>query len=80
VVLRYPLIGSSACDADGLKVLPRKGGAAMFYSMQERGHMEGAVDKWSVHAGCKPVKGPKYISNKWIRNKRVDGHLYDSDW
>jgi len=72
--------GSSACDANGLKVHPRKGGAAMFYNLLENGHMSGAFDKWTVHAGCKPLAGPKYISNKWIRNKRVNGHLYDDVW
>jgi len=72
--------GSSACEAEGLKVHPRKGGAAMFYNLQENGHMDGKFDKWTVHAGCKPTKGTKYISNKWIRNKRVGGHLYDDVW
>jgi len=72
--------GASACEAEGLRVHPKKGGAAMFYNLQENGHMDGKFDKWTVHAGCKPTKGTKYISNKWIRNKRVGGHLYDDVW
>jgi len=72
--------GSSACDTVSLRVHPKKGGAAMFYNLKENGHMEGKFDKWTVHAGCKPTKGPKYISNKWIRNKRVNDHLYDDVW
>ena len=48
----------------------------MFYNLEEVGHMQGAYDQWSLHAGCKPLNGPKYISNKWVRNKQVDGKLY----
>jgi len=42
--------------------------------------MDGEFDPWSLHAGCAVLKGEKYVSNKWVRNKRVDGHLYDHVW
>uniref|UniRef100_A0A6B2LFP7 Fe2OG dioxygenase domain-containing protein n=1 Tax=Arcella intermedia TaxID=1963864 RepID=A0A6B2LFP7_9EUKA len=72
--------GNSACESGGVKLKPRKGGAAMFYNLKERGHMDGVVEPYSVHSGCPVLQGEKYITNKWIRNKRVDGKLYDEFW
>jgi len=60
----------------GLNIKPKKGGAAMFYSLVEDGHMDGEVDPWSLHSGCDVLKGEKWIANQWIRNKRVNGKLY----
>jgi len=74
------LYTASACSAGGRMVKPKKGGAVMFYSLRENGHMDGNVDPFSLHAGCSVLKGEKYVTNKWIRNKRVDGKLYDSTW
>jgi prolyl 4-hydroxylase len=62
--------------ANCLKVKPRKGSAILFYNLAEKGHMDGAYDKWSLHAGCPPITGPKHIVNKWVRNKRVGGKLF----
>lgn len=42
--------------------------------------MDGVIDDFTIHAGCAVQKGEKYMINKWIRNKRVDGRLYDNDW
>lgn len=76
---RTPDIGiedySRACEY-GLKIKPKKGGAAMFYSLTEEGHMDGNVDPWSLHAGCDVFKGEKWLANQWIRNKRVNGMLF----
>jgi prolyl 4-hydroxylase len=62
--------------SDCLRIKPRKGSAILFYNLAEKGHMDGAYDKWSLHAGCSPIKGPKFIANKWVRNKRVGGKLF----
>jgi hypothetical protein len=70
---------SKACDY-GLKLKPKKGGAAMFYSLAEDGHMDGKVDMWSLHAGCDVHKGEKWLANQWIRNKRVDGKLFGAHY
>eukprot|EP01125_Pyxidicula_operculata_P011132 TRINITY_DN3634_c0_g2_i1.p1 TRINITY_DN3634_c0_g2~~TRINITY_DN3634_c0_g2_i1.p1 ORF type:complete len:456 (+),score=116.14 TRINITY_DN3634_c0_g2_i1:34-1401(+) len=72
--------GSIACSSGGVRVKPKKGGAAMFYNLKEEGHMDGKTDPYSLHAGCPVTKGEKHISNKWIRNKRVRGKLYDELW
>jgi hypothetical protein len=72
--------GPTACTIGGLRVKPKSGGAVVFYSLKEEGHMDGIPDPFSLHAGCKVLSGEKYVSNKWIRNKRVNGRLYDNDW
>ena len=39
---------------------PKKGNAALFYSMPERSHMQGTLDQLSLHGGCDPLKGEKW--------------------
>eukprot|EP01102_Stenamoeba_stenopodia_P019526 TRINITY_DN7401_c0_g3_i1.p1 TRINITY_DN7401_c0_g3~~TRINITY_DN7401_c0_g3_i1.p1 ORF type:complete len:187 (-),score=27.30 TRINITY_DN7401_c0_g3_i1:45-605(-) len=60
---------SQACTY-GLRIKPKKGNAAMFYSLEEEGHMEGKLDMWSIHCGCDVWKGEKWIANQWIWNQR----------
>lgn len=73
-------VDGEVCGLDGVSVTPSRGDAVLFYNLNEEGAMEGAVDEWSLHAGCAVVEGVKYIANLWIRNKRVDGKLYSSVW
>jgi len=77
---KLPIPYSSKCGEGGLWVQPKKGHALMFYSLLEKGHMDGRVDPYSLHAGCDVVKGEKWAANLWIRNKRVNGKLIDDNW
>jgi hypothetical protein len=36
-------------------------------------------DSYTLHAGCDVIEGEKYIANYWLRNRRIDGRLYDSN-
>lgn len=63
-----------------LKMPPKAGDAIMFYNLVEEGIMEGEVDWDSLHSGCDVIEGDKWASNLWIRNKRVNGKLYDENW
>jgi len=47
----------------GLKVRPVKGTIAFFYDMKPNGE----YDDYSLHGGCKPVKGTKYGGTLWLR-------------
>ena len=54
------------CTSDGgVKVAPVSGSATLFYSLRP----DGAVDPWSMHAGCPPTSGKKWAVNKWIWNR-----------
>ena len=47
----------------GLKVRPVKGTIAFFYDMKPNGE----YDPYSLHGGCKPVKGTKWGGTLWLR-------------
>uniref|UniRef100_A0A7S4PAD7 Fe2OG dioxygenase domain-containing protein n=1 Tax=Paramoeba aestuarina TaxID=180227 RepID=A0A7S4PAD7_9EUKA len=65
-------------ESIGLRIKPQKGQVYMFYSLLEESHMQGKIDQTSYHTAC-PVKGEshKWLANQWIRNKRVNGRLFD---
>ena len=42
----------------GLKLAPRSGEATLFYNLRP----DGAVDPFSLHAGCPPRKGVKLVA------------------
>jgi len=44
-----------------LRITPRKGNAALFYNM--RGW---EMDEYSLHGGCDPISGEKYLANVWL--------------
>jgi len=74
-------LGQSVCTNSSMKALnvgPKKGNAVIFYNLEEKGHMQGILDPATHHMGCDVVKGEKWIINHWIRNKRVNGKLYDN--
>ncbi|KNC46893.1 proly 4-hydroxylase [Thecamonas trahens ATCC 50062] len=58
----------SDCE-HGVSVAPKKGRAVMFYSLKALGHMNGALDRYSLHSGCDVLKGEKWAANRWIWNK-----------
>jgi len=60
---------SKACEY-GLRIKPKKGNAAMFYSLEEENQEEGKTDPWSLHCGCDVLKGEKWIANQWIWNAK----------
>ena len=66
------------CEAHerGLRVRPRKGSAVLFYNLAADGHMAGALDPLTLHAGCTVDKGTKAVANVWIYNKPVQWHLF----
>ncbi len=78
------LYSRRACEVGGLSVRPQRGKAMLFYSLEEDGHMNGAVDPTSLHASCPTLGVEKWLANQWFRNKRVvingSPHLYDNDW
>lgn len=55
----------------GLRVVPKKGAAALFYSMTP----DGMTDYMSMHGGCPPSNGVKYGSNAFMWNSNVDDAL-----
>jgi len=69
--------GYFGCDGEGLMVPPIKGSAVIFYNLQEQ-HTEDALpDSYTLHAGCDVEEGEKYMANVWIRNKLVNGRMYN---
>ena len=50
------------CDS-GIRVRPRKGDAVYF----ENVFPDHSLDELSLHAGCPPSKGTKWVATKWIR-------------
>ena len=73
-----------ACQVGGVSVVPQKGKAILFYSLEEDGHMDGVIDPLSLHASCPTLIHEKWLANQWFRNKRVKvngkWHLYDNNW
>jgi len=63
------------CDI-GLKITPKKGKAVLWYNLLPEGLMEGAIDPYSLHAGCDVLKGEKWGGNKWVYNKKHNGRLW----
>lgn len=59
-----PVTDLTDCAA-GLQVKPEAGSALLFYNLGA----DGAVDPFSLHAGCPVVKGTKWALNLWIWNK-----------
>ena len=61
---------SKFCDADStaLRIAPRRGDALLFFSAQP----DGAPDLDSVHGGCPPSGGDKWIAQQWFN---LDGHF-----
>ena len=51
-----------SCDY-GIKVRPQKGDAVYFESL----FPDLSLDKLSLHAGCPPSKGEKWVATKWIQ-------------
>ena len=50
------------CDS-GIKVRPKMGDAVYFESI----FPDHSLDELSLHAGCPPSKGMKWVATKWIR-------------
>ena len=50
------------CDS-GVKVRPKMGDALYF----ENVFPDKSPDELSLHAGCPPSKGTKWVATKWIR-------------
>ena len=55
----------------GLRVVPKKGAAALFYSMTP----DGMTDYMSMHGGCPPSNGVKYRAMPFMWNSNVDDAL-----
>lgn len=53
----------SKCGKEGLSVLPTRGDALLFWSMNP----DASLDPSSLHGGCPVVKGNKWSSTKWMR-------------
>lgn len=60
----------------GYLVSPEKGTAILWYNLLAEGHMDGVVDRYSLHSGCDVKKGEKWSANKWIYNKKHNGKLW----
>ncbi|CAM9701575.1 unnamed protein product, partial [Chrysoparadoxa australica] len=54
-------VSYTSCKA-GLKVKPKRGKVAMFYSLRA----DGGYDDFSLHGACPVVQGTKYAANKWV--------------
>ncbi|KAI7843720.1 hypothetical protein COHA_002618 [Chlorella ohadii] len=65
---RLATIDYKACDT-GIKVKPKQGDALLFWNT----HVNGTIDKHSLHGGCPVVAGTKWAMTKWIRNKCFGG-------
>ena len=50
---------------------PQRGKVVLFYSLEEDGHMDGVLDRTSLHASCPTTAGDKWIATQWFRNKLV---------
>lgn len=61
---RLANIDYKACDT-GIKVKPRQGDALLFWNT----HVNGSLDKRSLHGSCPTTKGVKWTATKWMRNK-----------
>jgi len=64
-------LNSCGCGCgQGLSVPPKRGDAVLWYNLQAEGHMEGNLDRTSLHGACNPKAGQqKWGANYWIRNK-----------
>ncbi|CAM9684486.1 unnamed protein product, partial [Sphacelaria rigidula] len=51
----------------GLKVKPRLGKVAMFYSLRP----DGQFDDFSLHGACPVISGRKWAANKWVWSGEV---------
>ena len=51
-----------AADGKGIKIVPKKGSAAMFYSLLP----DGNGDDLSLHASLPTWKGEKWLANFWV--------------
>jgi len=60
--------GHDDCS-QGLRVRPRKGDALLFYSLLSDAHVQGVVDKYSLHGSCQLKKGHKWVANVMFHNK-----------
>ncbi len=58
--------GETVFPEAGIKVIPKKGEALLFYNC----HPEGEPDPMSLHGGAPVVEGEKWIVNKWIRMEK----------
>jgi prolyl 4-hydroxylase len=54
-----------AAGLQGMKVVPSKGKALLFYSLRA----DGAIDPFSHHGGCPVVRGVKWVVNQWMWSK-----------
>lgn len=56
-------------DADVLKVLPSPGDAVIFWDYVPGDGLDGLArsDHTSLHAGCPPLEGTKFIATRWMR-------------
>ena len=57
----------SSCGLSGYAARAVEGDALLFYSLTPSLHK----DELSMHAGCPPVKGEKWVATKWIHTKPV---------
>ena len=57
----------SACGKSGYAMRAVEGDALLFYSLTP----SGKKDELSMHAGCPPVRGEKWVATKWIHTKPV---------
>ena len=72
----FPRAGNNRPAYDcsrGLLVAPKRGKAVLFYNLKAQGHMEfGSTDEYSLHIGCRVIRGTKWVANAWMHNW-VDG-------
>ena len=52
-------------SSTALRSKPVAGNAVLFYSQGP----DGALDPWSLHGGCPPLRGVKWSANMWIWNR-----------
>ena len=60
----------------GLRILPRKGAAVLFYDMKPNKEQ----DPYSLHGGCPVVKGTKWAAPQWLHVKVRDKGTDDDFW
>mmetsp|Transcript_44649 Transcript_44649/g.112521 ORF Transcript_44649/g.112521 Transcript_44649/m.112521 type:complete len:375 (-) Transcript_44649:1844-2968(-) len=58
----------SSCEF-GVSVFPKKGRAALFYSLYPEDNLVAQLDPNSLHGGCPIIKGEKWLSNVWYSNR-----------
>lgn len=60
--------GETVFPALGIKVIPRKGDALLFYNCG----IEGNTDPRTLHGGAPVIQGEKWLATKWLRFSRFE--------